>query len=235
MPTTGALLPWAANTKVRNAGDNAAITSLSTDGTSIYGTGYVFGAGGNLEGAFSADRRTGTINWIEDCHGDTYGAYATAARSTRSATRTTAATSAASRSPTRGRPTSDGRSPSPRTPPARCQHDPLGYSDWSGNPSPSMVNWFPNARCIGTYTGQGQAAWTVTGNSQYVVLGGEFPTVNGTGQQGLVRFAVKSIAPGQAGADRSPARTFMPNAVVDRAGHGPGRLPGQLGPGRHAA
>ena len=30
----------------------------------------------------------------------------------------------------------------------------------------------------------------MTGNSQYVVYGGEFPRVNGNGQQGLVRFAV---------------------------------------------
>ena len=35
----------------------------------------------------------------------------------------------------------------------------------------------------------------MTGNGNYLVLGGEFPTVNGTKQQGLVRFAVSSIAP----------------------------------------
>ena len=42
---------------------------------------------------------------------------------------------------------------------------------------------------MGTYTGQYQAGWNVTGNSDYVVYGGEFPSVNGVGQQGLVRFA----------------------------------------------
>ena len=47
----------------------------------------------------------------------------------------------------------------------------------------------------GTYTKQGQAAWSVAGNSQYVVYGGEFPTVNTTAQQGLVRFAIPSLAP----------------------------------------
>ena len=73
--STGAVLPWAVGNTVRNAGTNAAITNLSTDGTSIFGTGYVFGAGGNLEGTFSADPNAGAINWIEDCHGDTYGAY----------------------------------------------------------------------------------------------------------------------------------------------------------------
>ena len=41
----------------------------------------------------------------------------------------------------------------------------------------------------GTYTGQSQAAWSVSGNAKYISYGGEFPTVNGTKQQGLVRFA----------------------------------------------
>ena len=56
------------------------------------------------------------------------------------------------------------------------------------------MNWFPDLD-PGTYTGQNQAAWSVTGNSQYVVLGGEFPTVNGAPQQGLVRFGVPAVAP----------------------------------------
>jgi hypothetical protein len=52
---------------------------------------------------------------------------------------------------------------------------------------------------MGSYTGQNQAAWTVTGNSYYVALGGEFPKVNGKSQQGLVRFAVRAIAPNKVG------------------------------------
>ena len=52
---------------------------------------------------------------------------------------------------------------------------------------------------IGTVTGQNQAAWNITGNGQYLVLGGEFPTVNNTGQQGLVRFGVPSVAPRKQG------------------------------------
>ena len=31
----------------------------------------------------------------------------------------------------------------------------------------------------GTFTGQDQAAWSVTGNANYISLGGEFPKVNG--------------------------------------------------------
>ena len=48
--------------------------------------------------------------------------------------------------------------------------------------------------------------WSVTGNAEYVVYGGEFPTVNGIAQQGLVRFAVKTIAPNKVGPDLSRCR-----------------------------
>src|SRR4051794_28643994 len=36
---TGAVKPWAANAVLRDAGNNAAINSLETDGTNIYGSG----------------------------------------------------------------------------------------------------------------------------------------------------------------------------------------------------
>ena len=51
----------------------------------------------------------------------------------------------------------------------------------------------------GTFTGQGQGAWTIEGNSQYVAMGGEFPRVNGVNQQGLTRFAVTGLAPNKEG------------------------------------
>ena len=61
-----------------------------------------------------------------------------------------------------------------------------------------MLHWLPTL-AGGTFTGQDQAAWSVAGNSQYVVLGGEFPSINGVPQQGLARFAVKELAPNQEG------------------------------------
>ncbi len=74
-----------------------------------------------------------------------------------------------------------------------------GYANWHGiEPGPSLVNWLPDM-AMGSYTGQYQAGWNVAGNSQYVVFGGEFPSVNGVGQQGLVRFAVRPIAPAKEG------------------------------------
>ena len=205
------MLPWAATEKVRNAGASAAIQSLSTDGTSIFGTGFVFGPGGNLEGTFSADPNSGAIKWIEDCHGDTYGAFSTGGT-------VYTVSHAHYCGNVGGFPQSDPWSTNQRFAVAftanatgTLAHDPLGYFDWYGNASPSVTNWFPELK-IGSFTGQNQAGWTVNGNGQYVTIGGEFPSVNGTAQQGLVRFAVKPIAPSK----RAPMLTgskFMPSLV----------------------
>ncbi|WP_205843909.1 PKD domain-containing protein [Nakamurella deserti] len=205
-PTTGARLPWNATNAIRNAGTNSAILSLTTDGTSIYGSGYRFGTGGNLEGAFRLDPGTGDVQWIEDCHGDTYDTavangivytvshahfcgniggfwqsepWYTNMRHALAFTRDATGT---------------------------VDHDRLGYFDWFGFPSPSLYNWFPDV-AVGDVTGQAQAAWDITANSEYVVLGGEFPTVNGVAQAGLVRFRVKSAAPNDQGPRVSGAGT----------------------------
>jgi hypothetical protein len=193
---TGALLPWAVNGLVRNGGINASIYSLTTDGTNVYGTGYVFGSGGNLEGAFSASWNGGVLNWVEDCHGDSYGVYA-------SETAVYVVSHAHYCGNIGGFPET-----SPRTNHRALAFskattgvitaDPYGYYNYAGTPRPSLLTWFPDVD-PGTFTAAQQGAWTVSGNSQYVVLGGEFPRVNGTAQQGLVRFAVRSIAPNKQG------------------------------------
>jgi hypothetical protein len=194
--STGALLPWGVNGLVRNGGVNAAIYSLTTDGTSVYGTGYVFGSGGNFEGAFSASWNGGVLNWVEDCHGDSYGVYA-------SETAVYVVSHAHYCGNIGGFPET-----SPRTNHRALAFskaatgvitaDPYGYYNYAGTPRPSLLTWFPEVDA-GTFTGARQGAWTVSGNSQYVILGGEFPRVNGTGQQGLVRFAVKSVASNKQG------------------------------------
>ena len=70
--------------------------------------------------------------------------------------------------------------------------------NYIGQPAASVLNWYPNLTA-GTYSGQAQAAWTVTGNSQYIVLGGEFPQVNGVNQRGLTRMGVAAVAPNKRG------------------------------------
>ncbi|GGC16506.1 PKD domain-containing protein [Cellulomonas carbonis] len=194
--TTGELLPWAVNGLIRNGGRDAAITGLSADGDTVYGTGYVFGSGGNLEGTFAADWADGALRWVEDCHGDTYAAWPVGDVVYQASHKhycgniggfpqtepwtfylATAVTKAATQTVT---------------------NDPYGYFNFAGNPAPTMLNWYPRMN-FGTYTGQNQGPWTVTGTSQYVLMGGEFTAVNGAGQQGLARYAVREIAPNDVG------------------------------------
>lgn len=203
---TGSNVATPVNDVVRNAGDAAGITSLSTDGTHWYGTGYIYGGSGNLEGSFAAYWSNLGIKWIEDCHGDSYSLFAN----------DKAAYVA-------GHPHYCGNLGGfPDTNPTTWHRaiafskaatrtlikDTHGYASFTGKPAPELLTWFPDMD-TGTATGQGQGPWSVAGNSQYIVMGGEFKNVNFKGQQGLVRFAVSSIAPNKEG-PRSTASSTNP-------------------------
>ena len=211
---TGATLAIQVNDVVRNAGDQSAILSLSTDGTQFYGTGYIFGTGGNLEGAFAANWSDARIKWIEDCHGDSYSAFAN----------NTAVYVA-------GHPHYCGNlggfpETSPRTwhravsfsraATGFLTRDIHGYPSFTGQPAPSMLNWFPDMD-TGTASGQSQGPWYVTGNNSYVVMVGEFRNVNQSPQQGLSRFAIKEIAPNDQG-PRVSGAAFVPTLSSPGAG-----------------
>lgn len=210
-PVTGASLPWAANSVIQDSGKGA-INSLTTDGSYIYGSGFAFGAGGRFEGTFSLNPGDGSIRWLTDCLGDTYdaepvGGVVYAVSHAHNCTMIPG-----------GFPDT-----SPRT---RWQHamawtsSPTGVNNgpnaygWNfkGQPAPSILQWYPDLG-IGTATGQYQAAWNVSSGNGYLVLGGEFPTVNGKAQQGLTRFALKQAAPNKVGPtyeDTVPVRTAVP-------------------------
>ena len=212
-PTTGASLPLQVNDVVRNAGKDSAILSLATDGANFYGTGYIFGTGGNLEGAFSGNWSDGRIKWVEDCHGDSYGVYPSDTavyvaghphyclnlggyNETQPPMRAVAFSKAATGVLTR---------------------DTRGYPSFTGQPAPSLLNFFPQLVTNGSASGQGQAAWAVAGNDTYVVWAGEFTSVNGTAQQGMVRMATPNIAPNLQGPKASAAE-FTPTLSSPAAG-----------------
>jgi hypothetical protein len=191
---TGAALPWPTNQIVRDAGINAGIWSLSNDGTQVYGTGYTFGSGGNFEGDFASNTATGKLIWVTGCRGDTY--------------------SSAPIGPVLYSVSHNHDCSSigafPQTQPWSYQHASAfttaqganGKKNVSGTflnqPAPDLLIWAPTLD-IGSYTGQSQAAWNVVATSSYVLLGGEFPSINGTAQQGLARFAIKDLAPNKQG------------------------------------
>lgn len=219
--TTGTMYPWAANQVIVNGSSLAGIYDLSTDGTAVYGTGWGFGSvnDGNLEGTFSADPDSGAVNWVAGCHGDTYGAYS-------DGTTVYTVSHAHYCATVGGFPESNPRSTNMRhaiafTAAVTGVNGPDAYAggtykNWQGTPSPSIYNWFPDM-AVGTYTGQSQAAWTVTGNGKYVVQGGEFPTVNYGTQQGLVRFAVPSKATNKQG-PRMGGSGWVPSVVSIQPG-----------------
>ena len=190
---TGASLPMAINATVRNGGNTAGITALVTNGNDLFGAGFWFGGTGNFEGVFSASWNGGTINWLADCHGDTHSVYVGG----------NAVYNVGHSHECGGMPEAYQRT-NPwtfmrgiafsRAATGTLARDPYGYFNFEGNPAPTLLNFFP-ALDAGTFTGQSQGPWNVAGNDQYVVMGGEFRNVNDSPQQGLVRFAMPSIAP----------------------------------------
>jgi len=193
---TGATIPFPANQVVSNWGADAAIWSLSTNNDQVFGTGLTYlvnnnpTTGGNLEATFAADATTGNLIWVNGCRGDHYDSV-----------------------PLGSVLYSVGHSHdcssqggNPQTQPWTFQRaqaettyaDPSGARNaggmFNGRPRAQQLHWIPTLTA-GTVTGQTQAAWTVEGDSRYVIMGGEFPRVNNVAQQGLARFAVKSIAP----------------------------------------
>lgn len=71
--STGRPVPWAANAKIQDYGDGAAIDTLSSDGTNIYAGGYAFqSTTENFEGRVAMNPSTGAIIWADSCYGDTY-------------------------------------------------------------------------------------------------------------------------------------------------------------------
>ncbi|MGO4689579.1 PKD domain-containing protein [Glaciibacter sp. 2TAF33] len=193
---SGASLPWKVNGLIRNGGTQAAILSLAGSDKGVFGTGYVFGSGGNLEGTFRASWDDGTLIWMEDCHGDTYsvapvndvvyttehahycgniGGFPQANPWTYHRTLTFSMDVGGT-----------------------ITADPLGYYNFAGQPRPNLLTFYPDIN-TGTYTGQGQGPWNVAANDKYVLYGGEFTVVNNKGQQGLSRFATPDIAPNKEG------------------------------------
>jgi PKD repeat protein len=217
---SGASLTWKVNGLIRNGGTVGSITSLTSTSSGVFGTGYVWKGkprtgDGNLEGAFRASWADGTLVWLEDCHGDTYSAAATA-----SVVYTT------------GHPHDCKTIGGPPETEPRSFHRTLAftmnatgtilknlnsnYYNFEGKPRPSLLTFYPEIN-TGSYTGQGQGPWHVTANSQYVLYGGEFTIVNNKAQQGLARFAVSSIAPNKQG-PRANGPGFVPKLASPAAG-----------------
>ncbi|GAA3472294.1 LamG-like jellyroll fold domain-containing protein [Nonomuraea roseola] len=212
-PVTAASLPWSSNPIPARQGTNYSMTyDLVTDGTNVYaaadGEGWHW-----FDGRFAVEPNTGDLLWLDNCYGASYGVFpiGQALYSVGHAHDCVSISGFPEVSPTRWQralattiyPT--GNDPAP----------PSNNSQYSGQPVPTLLHWYPTVNA-GSYTGMNQGGWALTGNSQYLVMGGEFTTVNGAPQQGLTRFAVKAGAPKDSGPLALP--TLTPSAVSLNAG-----------------
>lgn len=204
---TAAPQPWAAQSRIRTAGIDGGITSLRTDGTKIYGGGYAFGAGATFEGTFAADPSDGSILWVNDCLGDIYDV----------ATLKGAVYAVGHPHDCNVIGAFPDTNPRARWQKAIATYDvPTGTNRWAdsygwdftGLPHADLLHWWPNL-AFGTYTASKQAAWSVVTSGDYVVLAGEFPSVNGKAQQGVVRFTMPASAPKKVG----PSYNAMVNPI----------------------
>ena len=211
-------LPLSANGIIRNAGEKSAILSLDADADGFYGVGYVSGKkAGTTEGTFAVDWN-GNLQWVEDCHGDSYDIVPSG-----DVVYVASHKHYCANLGTGGFPQTD---PWPyyrataytKAATGISQKDifPDSYLDQAGKPSNTLLNWFPEVNA-GTFTGQGQGTWDVDANDDYVVMGGEFTRVNNTAQQGIVRFAKKEIAPRKQG-PRTLDKDFVPTVRAVASG-----------------
>jgi hypothetical protein len=206
--------PMPVNSLIRDGSTDgsAAIDTLiaNPDGTGFFGGGFSFDKSqGNFEGSFRATW-AGALTEMEDCHGDTYSVFPQGA-----------VLYVASHEHYCGN--SGGF---PQTDPFTFQRatafsttakgvigrDIYNYYSFEGQQRPQLLNWFPDLTPGGTTTGskKSQAAWSVSGNADYIVYGGEFPKVNNKAQHGLVRFARTGLAPNADG-PRISGSSFAPS------------------------
>ncbi|WP_282848608.1 LamG-like jellyroll fold domain-containing protein [Microbacterium oxydans] len=180
---------WGISKVVKNSGSssNSGIFALATDANTVYGTGWSWAGGGNLEGTFAAEAGTGAVRWIADCHGDHYGVYSTG--------EVVYTTSHMHSCNTMGL--------QPQKNPAVYQYAEAytadargtlsantysGYANWAGTPAPSPYQWAPDF-AVGTTSGLGQAGLSITGAGDMISIGGEFRSVNNGQFEGIVRFS----------------------------------------------
>jgi trimeric autotransporter adhesin len=174
------------------------ITSLSTDGTQIYLTAFTYLPGikhpGSFEGRAAVNIANGNLIWANDCAGDSYDAFPVGKV-------LYSVSHAHNCSPIGGFGSGDYHHALAETTYKASVNGPgMGgnYPSFQGIPRGGLYLWFPDMG-IANVSGAWQAAWSVVGNANYIALGGEFPTVQGVAQQGLVRYGLKAYAPNKIG------------------------------------
>jgi hypothetical protein len=179
------------------------VTDLHVQGDTVFGSAD--GEGGHwFDGRFAAKAANGDLVWLDNCYGATYGIFPQG-EAVYSVSHAHDCSSLGAFGETI--PTTWHRALAETAYPTGTDHAPPGTnSNYRGQPVPSLLPWEPKLG-VGSFTKQYQAAWAVTGNARYVALGGEFPSVNGKAQAGLVRFGFPEPPKPKVVASDSFART----------------------------
>lgn len=191
---TGQALPYTAHQTIELYGVHAGITSARSAGDTVYISGFNHSQPFPFEGTAGISWADGSIRWVNDCKGDTYDVLPVGDvlysvghahdcnplggiphRVPNIYQRALASTSYASRT---GAVNNGGA--------------------FNQMPVAPLLHWYPELT-PGTVTGTNQAAWSLAGAGEYVLMGGEFTAVNGTPQQGLARFATRQVTKPESG------------------------------------
>ncbi|MCU1510024.1 MAG: cell surface protein [Glaciihabitans sp.] len=190
--STGATAAFSAPIIPAAQGSNRSwVTDLVLTNGVIYGTAN--GEGGHwFDGRFAAQFATGDLVWLDNCYGASYGAavLGQVVYHVSHAHDCLSVNTFPQQNPTIWkRATADTVAAT-----GIDQTPPSSNSQISHQPIPTQLNWYPLVNA-GTYTGQSQGGWDLSSGGKYLVMGGEFTSVNSKSQQGLAVFATRDIAP----------------------------------------
>ncbi|NHD17214.1 MULTISPECIES: hypothetical protein [unclassified Actinopolyspora] len=167
------------------------VTDIATDGrgTAYFGSYNWEGFNPRFEGRGAVRIDDGSTVWMDGCYGDTQSV-AVAAGVVYAASHTHAC-AALEAIPEDGsidyqRLTAETTEATGRSP-----RDVNHVS--AGDPVPELLPWLPNTNGGPQDSPWKNGPWAIDANSEYVVVGGEFTTVNGEPQQSLTRFAARSV------------------------------------------
>lgn len=196
------------------SGKKSAVWGMAADARGLYTASY--SGAGAFEGVARLNWQSGELEWMLDCHGDSYDVHPAGDIVYISSHEHDC--SNVDLFPNNWKQHYNATAVVNQAVGTVRRNTYSGYTNFQGQPATTLLSFFPSFT-PGTYTGAHQATWTVEGNDDYIVYGGEFTAVNGQQQQGLVRFAKRSIAPNQVsahdkgGAYKFSARSTQPGVV----------------------
>lgn len=189
--TTGANASW----QWSAPSSDDVVTDVVTDGSGVayFGAYNWDGTNPRFEGRGAVEIATGATRWEDGCYGDTQSvAVANGVLYSASHTHDCSAIGAV---PEDG-PIDYQRLIAETTAATGEAQRSVNHVS-AGDPVPELLPWLPNTNGGPQDSPWHNGPWAIDGSSDYVVVGGEFTSVNGHPQQSLTRFAARSV-PGAA-------------------------------------